>query len=167
MKQSSFLQGVAPKGIVLQVVSTTKTDTASAATGTGTWADISGLSVTLTPQATSSEVKLELAVMFGVVSADNTFFRILRGATVIGVGDANGVRERVMLGTRTTSTDAGATGSASGFLVDSPATISPVTYKVQWTTGTTTGYLNRNSRYGNNTYDATFISSLIASEVAG
>ena len=83
-----------PEGTVLQVKSTNKTSYASM-TGTGAlnWQDISGLSVSITPQ-TGSEVLILVNMMTGS-SAYQNVFRIARGSTAIGVGTAHNSKPAV------------------------------------------------------------------------
>ena len=71
-------------GKILQVVSTTKTDAASTTTS-GSWTDISGLSVTITPSSTSSKIFIILSI--GSISSGTGIsvgFKLLRGSTSVG-----------------------------------------------------------------------------------
>jgi len=64
-------------GKVLQVVSTTKTDTFSTTnTYSGGFADITGLSVAITPSATSSKV-LVLVQIYNSVASNTQFFNLI------------------------------------------------------------------------------------------
>ena len=164
---SSWIGAVSRSGGILQVVSAIKTDTLTASTGASTWVDIPGLSLTVTPSSTSSKILVTMNCLTGEGGADLVMFRLVRDTTPIGVGDA--------VGSRLQGTTAGYSGSgannawnqASATFLDSPATTSSKTYKVQWTTGTVTGYLNRNARYSDAYYDGTFASTITAMEVAG
>ena len=71
-------------GKVLQVVSTTKTDPATNTTS-GSWTDISGLSVAITPSSTSNKIFIILSI--GSVSSNGGIsvgFKLLRGSTSVG-----------------------------------------------------------------------------------
>lgn len=116
-------------GKVLQIQSTTKTDTyTNGATG---YNDITGLSVSITPSSTSSQI-LVIAVVNGSVNTatDNGGqVQLVRGSTAIAIGDAAGSRTRAgaYLGVLNTNTMAGAVITH----IDSPATTSATTYKMQ------------------------------------
>ena len=109
---------------VLQVVSTTKTDSFS--TTSSSFVDVTGLSVSITPSATTSKV---LIIASGQGSTDGSGasgMRLLRGATDICIGDTAGNRARI---TNAATSDAFG-GWALQFL-DSPSTTSATTYKIQ------------------------------------
>jgi hypothetical protein len=153
---------------VLQVVQTFKTDTATISVTTSANQDITGMSVTITPSSASNKILIFAQVSLSQVTADISGIALVRGSTEIGVGDANGNRNR--------NTSGSFTGGNTNELVtvpivflDSPATTSSTTYKLQITkaTGATrTYYLNRNARYDNFGYDGTYMSSIIAMEIA-
>ena len=112
-----------------QVVSTTKTDTFTAATSTFT--DITGMSVTITPTSATSKV-LVVANLQGsnAFNIDSAALQLVRGSTLIAQGDAAGSR------TQTTSSILGGTdgnlfSSNVVLFLDSPATTSATTYKLQ------------------------------------
>lgn len=113
---------------ILQVVSTTKSDTFTSASTT--FVDVTGLSVSITPSATSSKV-LVCVEYSGCndVGLANHFFQVLRGSTAIAVGDVAGSRTPVS-GTINLGSAASMANRVVVFL-DSPATTSATTYKVQ------------------------------------
>jgi hypothetical protein len=115
---------------VLQVVSTTKTDTFSAAVATGSSTAITGLSVAITPSATTSNILVLAFVPMAISIADSgPYLTLYRGATPIGVGASPGSRQAVttaMMG----NSNLGTIGSASLCFLDSPATTSATTYSV-------------------------------------
>jgi hypothetical protein len=112
---------------ILQVVSTTKTDTFS--TSSTSYTDVTGLSVSITPLATSSKIYVT-----GYISTayDNTattaFFRLMRDSTAICVGDAAGSRDQ---GTANLNQGLSAVHSHPFVFLDSPNTTSATTYKAQ------------------------------------
>lgn len=134
-------------GTVLQVVSTTKTDTFSMLGDTYT--TITGLSASITPSSATSKILVIVGMTCGISSDGVIFTRLMRNSTAIDIGDAAGSRTQA-----TTATYTG--GSASivyqllpqnmNFL-DSPATTSSTTYSVQFKgeNGSTYVYLNRAS----------------------
>jgi len=141
-------------GMVVQVVSTTKTDTWSGAPGAGVFLDITGLSVDITPTSATSKILVTFSTNVSAAAASTTGVRLVRNSTVISVGDAAGNRPVATTGG---GGNEGATWNgdvlASSFL-DSPATTSFVTYKLQLTgNSVSTQYVNRKARDNNSTGD--------------
>jgi len=115
-------------GKVLQVVQTLKTDTFSTS-GTNSFEDVTGMSVNITP--TSASNKIFVMVNLGCVStstANTAHFRLLRDATVVGVGDTAGSR---ISSNAADFNDANDANVVSFNLLDSPSTTSQITYKIQ------------------------------------
>lgn len=117
-------------GSVLQVVQAFKSDTWSSATTS--WIDITGLSLQITPKSATS--KFLVQAVLGRVSASGSSwysmaFRLVRNGGQIGVGDAAGSRPQA--GTNITHNDAYYDGNGSMMYLDSPNTLSPITYGVQ------------------------------------
>ena len=113
-------------GGVVQVKSTTKTDTFSSSSSSYT--DVTGMSQSITPTSASNKVLIVVTMSIGA-NNDQYFFRLMRGATAICVGDAAGIRTQA-----TTGINIGDINSAyplSMSFLDSPATTSATTYKVQ------------------------------------
>jgi hypothetical protein len=148
-------------GKILQVVSTTKTDTFTASLAQGAFTSVTGLSAVITPSDTSSKV-----LVFVTVSGSNTTsdlahltLRVLRGATEIGSGDAASTRSTVMSAQRFNYAEAGNIVNATGSYVDSPVTTSATTYSVSigsLQSGTHTVAVNRSA---NDTDSASFARS--------
>jgi len=155
-------------GTVLQVVQAFKSDPWS--TTATTFVDVTGLSVTITP--TSSTSKFYVATYLGRVSVSgsswySTAWRLTRNGTAIGVGDAGGVKYQS--GINITHYDSNYDGNGSMFYLDSPNTLSPITYTVQ-TAGHGSGTLllnyseaDQNSAVG---YSARAASNLVIMEIA-
>jgi hypothetical protein len=124
----------APSGSVIQVVSTTKTDTFSSGSN-GTF-DITGLSAVITPSSTSSKILVFVKVNVGNSGAQNTSFtlQLYRGATLINAGDAAGSRIRGFAGSEEGISDGSfgqyQTYDFSTTFLDSPSSTSSLTYKV-------------------------------------
>lgn len=128
---------------VVQVKSTTKTDTFTMASST--FADVTGLSVSITPTSASNKILVIANVNGqGTGSTAGMYLRLLRGATSIAAGDAASTRTSVaaMIGA---SIFLGNMISSSITFLDSPATTSATTYKIQIAsqTGSNTMYVNR------------------------
>jgi len=153
-----------PAGAVIQVLSTTKTDTFSSTT-TNAFTDITGLSVSITPSSSSNKI-LVMASVQGINIDSNAYFRLVRGATAIGVGDTSGSRSSVSSSNvyTTVNTANNMLGSSFQFL-DSPSTTSSTTYKIQFITDVGTTYVNRTSSDGNFLYVGRSQSTITVMEV--
>lgn len=112
---------------VLQTVSTTKTDTFT--TTSTSFTDVTGLSVSITPQSSTSKIMVFVSMMCGNPSTEQFYIRLLRGATDISLDDATGSRSRVTTAVFSTN-EFVPTNAVINFL-DSPATTSATTYKIQ------------------------------------
>ena len=164
---------VPQQGKILQVVSTTKTDTFSASLAAGAFAAITGLTATITPSSIDSKILVFVSV--NGAGTDGTprpmaQFRFTRGGTVIGVGDAAGSRSLVSNGSRH-STGAGSDVlSSSQTFLDSPSTTSATTYGVDigqlFFGATSTIYVNRSASDTDNVYNSRYASSITLMEVA-
>jgi len=122
---------------ILQVVSTTKTDTFTMTSTSFT--DVTGLSVNVTPRETASKILIIATVQVGgAVSGSDPFLRLMRGSTAICIGDAAGSRIQSTSGNGPQRTVGMAT-NAFHFL-DSPSTTSSTTYKVQMMTNVAATY---------------------------
>jgi len=130
-----------PAGTVLQVVQGVKSDRQTFSLTDNSYQDISSLSASITP--TSSSNKILVLVTIGGCGASVTsdlLFRIVRGSTTIALGDS-GVTYLSSIAIRTSSNELTST-PAINFL-DSPATTSSTTYKIQiGATGNYTGGVN-------------------------
>lgn len=120
---------------ILQVVQTLKTDTFTSGTiSQGAEADITGLSASITPSSTSSKI-LVVANLHGstlgtaLANAPQLTYRVYRGTTNIGQGDAAGNRSRVTSSSGVFTTSTGMANGTS-IILDSPATTSATTYKL-------------------------------------
>ena len=165
---SSFTRSQLPTGSVLQVVSTTKTDTFSSAT-TGSWLDITGLSVSITPTSATSNVMIFGRITGqGQASATRLQMRLARDSTAISVGDAGGSRTQVS-GNELYIPDNDAFLGSTIFFLDSPATTSATTYKLQIRNGNSGGtiYINRSPNDSDVIATPRATSSITVMEIAG
>ncbi len=144
-------------GKVLQVVSETKTDTFS--TSSSSFVDLTGLTATLTPVSTSSKVLIDVVIYFAS-SADSVSakFNLLRGATNIAQPSGGG-QPATAFGTSVSA--ALALFALPINFLDSPSTVSAVTYKIQIAAASSTVYVNR----GGNV-DRTSISTITLMEIS-
>jgi hypothetical protein len=128
-------------GKVLQVVSTTKTDTFTMASGT--YADITGLSVNITPTSASSRILVFASVNHvGTTLTSASGIRLVRDSTAIAIGAAAGSRIQTSGGAAYGNYGVTLTNETVHF-VDSPATTSSTTYKIQIRVYGSTAYVNR------------------------
>ena len=147
------------------MVSTTKTDTFT--TTSSTFVDLTGLSVSITPAATSSKILVFYTVIGqGVYGNNQGYLRLLRDSTAIGSGDAAGSRVTVS-SFLFESAQAIQIGQAANLNLDSPATTSSTTYKIQIASSASgqTVYVNRNATDTDNAFFGRSSSSIVALEV--
>ena len=136
---------ISAAGKILQVVSTTKTDTFTSTSGTS-WVDITGFSVAITPSATSSKILVCWNVALATAANNNVYMRMLRGSTAISIGDIAGSRNRTT-GGGVPHAAYGWAGTISGTYLDSPSTTSATTFKMQLAgQGSVTLCVNRNEQ---------------------
>lgn len=132
--------------IVKQVIQTAKTSVFT--TSSTSFVDITGLSVNITPTNSANKI----LVMFTVnASANNSGWFgsqmvLVRNGTNIAVGDANGSNAQVTIDFSQNTQNATLMNSVSMQWLDSPATTSSVTYKLQMrSVQGSTAYLNQSS----------------------
>ena len=154
-------------GNILQVVQTVKTDTFSASHGSTV--DITGLSVSITP--TSSSNKVLVTYDTNVSMANGSYHAhvfLVRGSTKIFLGDAEGSRTRA-----SNFVISGNDGNGGiyyypvhGEFLDSPATTSATTYKIQLLGQNNTMYVNRTQYDSDATGVNRIVSQITVKEVA-
>jgi hypothetical protein len=138
---NKFAKASMPVGSVLQVVQTTL-DTQQSFTG-ATYTDVTGLSVSITPTATSSKILVRYRINGGAGGATTYHaFQIVRNSTAVGNGAQGTTRTKAHSSVRGQFSDANSYWTTSGEFLDSPATTSATTYKIQTATNGTT-YINR------------------------
>lgn len=137
-----------PAGSVLQVVSTTKTDTFS--TTSSSFVTVTGLTASITPSSSSSKILVIAQVVIG--GNDNGtqgIAKITRGGTDIYIGDAGASSQARAITGGYINTDLKAvTISHSMVYLDSPSTTSSTTYQVELNKGINPGntaYINRSA----------------------
>tara|TARA_R100000963_G_scaffold33758_1_gene26331 strand:+ start:360 stop:1379 length:1020 start_codon:yes stop_codon:yes gene_type:complete len=171
---TTFLRGdnawaAAGGGKVLQVVQTVKSDTFS--TTSDSYVDVTGLAATITPSSASNKIVVSVKLIPSN-SATSFFFRLFRGTTEIGSGDAAVGKETCF-----TMGYSGGASTGQGYYglmqrgieyLDTPATTSATTYKIQgrsYSTSNTT-YVNR-SAYDAGEFDGRGISTVTLWEIEG
>ena len=129
-------------GKILQVLQATKTDTQSSTTND--FVDVTGLSIAITPAATSSKILVFANVLcIGTVAGTAAFSRVVRDSTAIAIADADGSRTRASA--MGYAPDTGDVRHHSTVWLDSPSTTSATTYKIQFMMASagSTAYINR------------------------
>lgn len=127
----------ATAGMVIQVVQSTAAAVFTS-TAVSTWTDITGLSATITPASSSNKVLITVSfalyIAAGVVNNQEGMFQIVRDTTAIQLGTGSGSRT-VCTGVIDSPTSNFSANQISYSYMDSPATTSATTYKIQ-------GYMN-------------------------
>ena len=164
--------GALPAGSILQVVSTTKTDTFSASVAQGAFSPVTGLSASITPSSTSSKILIMATISTGEVSTSaSATYRLMRGATAIDIGDAASNRTPASGANSATGTFANEQmNTGSVLFLDSPATTSATTYSIEvgHTRGATVSvFVNRTNADGDVSYIPRTSSTITLMEVAG
>ena len=151
-------------GSVLQVVSTTKTDTFS--TASTSFVDVTGLSATITPRSTSSKIIVNVSVSLGGELGDGLYPSIFDGSNNnILVPDSPGSRTSAYRGGVFNGTPD--LEPAPFTIVHSPNTTSSFTYKVRVRVSGGTGYVNRASSDTDISARTRGVSTITLMEVAG
>ena len=151
-------------GKVLQVLSTTKTDTFSVSSTS--FSDVTGLSVSITPSSASNKILVIVSVAIngrdGVVAA---YAKLVRNSTDIFIGDSAGSRSRV---SAFIAENAGCIINANLTHLDSPNTTSAITYKIQLAGNNVNAvYINRGDTDGDSSGTGRTASSITVMEIAG
>jgi len=107
-------------GHIVQVVSMNKTDVFSSTTSTFT--DVTGLSLSITPKSSTSKILVLVTVMVGANTSGDAFIQLVRDSTVIPSANAIGY---------TDSQNIYLPNPVNASVLDTPATTSTVTYKIQ------------------------------------
>jgi hypothetical protein len=166
---ASAMADAAAGGKIGQVVTASKTDVFTL-TADRTATDITGLTVDITPVASSSKVLIHFVVMTSTGDTGHTgpAIFLIRESTHISRGDAEASRIRSTTAPVHEQTDGNAFDSQSCVFLDSPSTTSEITYKLQIysaTAGDTTSYVNRGRLDTNASYGLRTASNIVAMEV--
>ena len=136
-------------GLIKQVVSTFKADTFS--TTSTSLVDVTGLSLSITPATATNKILLTVSLSLTALPIGYAGRgAILRGATVIGGGTAAGNRPSITFFNRHSANAGDGWATFSYTFLDSPATTSATTYKVQIATETS-GTVKIGMAYANDT----------------
>ena len=158
-----------PAGSVLQVVSTFVTNAFT--TSSTSMIDITGMTVSITPRATANKIFVVVSMSVSQATGNYQFaFQLLRGATPVGIGTlgTTGPNYSFTFAAASTNTP---TGCGWSYL-DSPASVSALTYKIQvrGQVGTPVFSLNNAPFYlngGSDIYQGAYTSSITVMEIQG
>jgi len=146
-------------GAVLQVVSTTKTD--SFTTSSTSPVDVTNLEVTITPSSNTSKILVSYSVLVGnTTNGNGAYVQLKRDSTDIAKGTDGSVRNRTAIFYQSSNFEVGV---LAGDFLDTPNTTSPVVYKIAIEANTSTAVVNRR---GDTTGDGA-VSTITVMEVAG
>ena len=155
-------------GNIIQVVSTTKTDTFSS--NSDSFTDLTGLSVTITPTSSSSKILFSATLCFGMSADGYGSGRLVRDSTPLGVASAAGNRTVCGFAMQMNLNANNKLYTLTYQYLDSPNTTSATTYKLQGRTYTGDSRyftINRTQVDSNLDYVHRGESRVIAMEVAG
>jgi hypothetical protein len=161
-----------PAGTILQTSQAIFTGTQTiVASGFGAFADVTSLSVTITPSSSSNKILLIAQVTASLTVDRVCYAKFTGGNTATFIGDANGSRTRVATFSQSGSAaNSQITCPINMTYLDSPATTSAITYKVQIAPNFSSGNIGINYAIigdSNNAYIPAAASSLIVMEVKG
>jgi hypothetical protein len=165
LANATITAGTFPAGHVLQVLSTTKTDTFSHATTTVT--TITGLTVAITPSSTSNKILIMGGVNFGKVNANSGYpLKIFKDSTEIGIGGAAGNRPLGMADLNMPAYSGSFMEHRYVSFLDSPNTTSAITYSFRIVSRDSTAItINSPSTDGDNTYTMRGSSTITVMEI--
>jgi hypothetical protein len=154
-------------GGIVQMKQAFKGDTFT--TTSGSFVDVTGLSVSITPSSNSNKILVQVNLCGqGRPSYARNIPRLVRDSTPIGNSTDPGSRI-AGFGQMYQGEDGANTATTSIEFLDSPATTSAVTYKVQIVNGNNTGdvmCINRSYDDGNNSAGHRYSSSITVMEVS-
>ena len=131
-------------GHVIQVVNVEKLDTAATNSTMGAGFIDTGLTLSITPQFSSSKILVTVDAALGVTNTEFNYMRVVRN---VGGGAYSMISEAATPGSRNAihgmvfGSNQGRVSTQTFNHLDSPATTSVVNYKIQFATGGGGGYV--------------------------
>jgi len=153
----------------VQSVQTNLTTVNNTSVTGGSWSDIPGMSVSITPGSSSNKVMILAHITSGTDFSTTSigYFRLVRGSTAIDVSSAPQSNQLAATGFLESNTSTSYTTTTAITFIDSPATTSSTTYKLQYTGFTTcTMYINRTAADTNSNTNSRYASTIIAVEIS-
>jgi len=166
--RSSGLIKAAGAGGLLQIKQTVKTTETALAPTPGTFVDISGMSVSITPTLSTSKILILVDITTGSTGAYGTNFRLLRDSTAIYQStDASGSQVDTTFSSIRGGIDSSNQFKVPMMFIDAPSSASSIDYKIQWSGETGSALkLNRSVSDADNNYTGRSASSITAIELA-
>ena len=160
-------------GHVLQVVSTTKTDTFS--TNSTSFTNVTGLNASITPLSASSKIMIFVSIMVSRdpgTDAHTIFTAIAGGNTASYIGNTSSNRIRTVTASRHTNANSNIANlmvPVSMQYLDTPNTTSSTTYNVQVRNSTSSGagYVNMSGEDSDSSAFGRGASTITLMEIAG
>tara|TARA_R100001163_G_C4951142_1_gene118860 strand:- start:22 stop:531 length:510 start_codon:yes stop_codon:yes gene_type:complete len=117
-------------GGIIQIKQAVKSNVQTTTASYGSWVDIADLSVSITPTSSSSKILVNYSLM---CSSDNTIIgiKLLRGSTAIGEGSGTPATTHYKA-SNFSWTGGNNLATMAKYVLDSPATTSATTYKLQF-----------------------------------
>jgi hypothetical protein len=170
IQSADIASGVIPAGgKVLQTIMVEKTNTASHNSGS-TVQDVSGMSVNITPSASTSKILVNSTLQFCTQEGGYGFvFYLMRDSTNLSRGDASGsYRTRGTFGNLSDMNNGYDLRPFTISYLDSPNTTSQITYKWRWNNPIHSSimYINRPHGFADGAYAVVTSSNIIVQEIA-
>ena len=159
-------------GKILQVVSTTKTDTFSesiSGTAGSESGDVTGLTVSITPSSTSNKVLILLNLNCNLNATTAVFAKLYRGGSALDGATGDAASNRFRASASSIINNISVMENINSVFLDSPSSTSSLTYSVRFAhskSSSQTIYVNRGDGDGDNGYIARAMSSITAIEVS-
>jgi len=156
--------------VPVQVIQTIKGDVFSS--NSQTFVDITGMSVSITPTSSSNKILVMYSVNTSLVNGGYVcLLKLLRNGTDIALGTPSGN----VVGTTTSAYSTNSSGEYANYnqnmtFIDSPATTSAVTYKLQargWISSLGTFYINQSAAENNTANFGRTLSTITVMEISG
>jgi len=157
-------------GKVLQVIQATKTDTFT--TSSTSLVDVTGLSVSITPSSSSNKILVLAQISYGGVHNSYAYGKLLRNSSSILEGTSDGASRTEATFSLTMTNEPNSEANKQNMVVvnylDSPATTSSTTYKIQIANiNAQQTSINRSNVDSNNNYEFRTTSTITVLEIAG
>ena len=161
---SQGFEAAAGGGKIGQVLSTAVTTMVDADTVTS-FEDVPGLTVAITPVATTSKILIDVTMNIGAEAGNSCMARIMRDSTPICIGTGD-------LGSKTACTwqmkpySSSSTSTFSMSFLDSPSSVSEIAYHMEWIEHESNSlFLNRTQLANDNSSYPVSASTITVSEV--
>jgi len=154
-------------GKVLQIQTSTKTDTFS--TSSTSYTDVTGLSVSITPSSSSNKIFVMAHAAIDHGASRAMMIQLVRGSTALHIGTAASNRPGATFFTHSDQSGDNTVHYTGAFqYLDTPSTTSATTYKLQARiSSNNAGHINRTNNDTDNSNNARAASGITVMEIAG